>query len=83
MLKSSSTVLLLVLLLAMPVLAGNTSGPERSPSPSPGYGEVYGSYMGIDIQEVTHDRVAALKLKKSAAPRSPWWTTTRPRAKPA
>ncbi len=64
MLKSSSTVLLLVLLLAMPVLAGNTSGPEPSPSPSPGYGEVYGSYMGIDIQEVTHDRVAALKLKE-------------------
>jgi len=62
MLKSSSTVLSLVLLLALPVLAGNTSGPE--PSPSPGYGEVYGSYMGIDIQEVTHDRVAALKLKE-------------------
>ncbi|MFI5088654.1 MAG: PDZ domain-containing protein [Terriglobales bacterium] len=61
MLKSSSTALL-VLLLALPVLAGNTSGPE--PSPSPGYGEVYGSYMGIDIQEVTHDRVAALKLKE-------------------
>jgi len=66
MLKSSSIVLLLVLLFAMPVLAGNTSGPEPSPSPSPspGYGEVYGSYMGIDIQEVTHDRVAALKLKE-------------------
>ncbi|MGA9209715.1 MAG: PDZ domain-containing protein, partial [Terriglobales bacterium] len=26
--------------------------------------EVYGSYMGIDMQEVTHDRVAALKLKE-------------------
>ncbi|MGO9211226.1 MAG: PDZ domain-containing protein [Terriglobales bacterium] len=66
MLKSSSIVLLLALLFAMPVLAGNTSGPEPSPSPSPspGYGEVYGSYMGIDIQEVTHDRVAALKLKE-------------------
>ncbi len=65
MLKSSSITLLLVL-LAMPVLAGNTAGPEPSPSPSPspGYGEVYGSYMGIDIQEVTHDRVAALKLKE-------------------
>ena len=64
MLKSSPTVLLLVLLLAMPVLAGDSFRPEASPSPSPGYGEVYGSYMGIDIQEVTHDRVAALKLKE-------------------
>ncbi|MGC1586494.1 MAG: PDZ domain-containing protein, partial [Rhodomicrobium sp.] len=62
MLKSSSIALLLVLFLAMPVLAGDASSP--GPSPMPGYGEVYGSYMGIDMQEVTHDRVAALKLKE-------------------
>lgn len=62
MLRSSSIVLLLALLLALPALAGDASAPE--PSPLPGYGEVYGSYMGIDVQEVTHDRVAALKLKE-------------------
>ncbi len=46
----------------MPVLAGEMPRPE--PSPLPGYGEVYGSYMGVDVQEVTHDRMAALKLKE-------------------
>ena len=63
MLKSSSLALLLVLLLAMPVLAGDVSPAER-PLPVPGYGEVYSSYMGIDVQEVTYDRMAALKLKE-------------------
>jgi len=61
MLKSSSIALLLVLLV-VPVVAG--VAPAPGPSPLPGYGEVYGSYMGIDIQEVTHDRMAALKLKE-------------------
>jgi predicted metalloprotease with PDZ domain len=42
----------------MTVQAGET------PSPFPGYGEVYGSYMGVDVQEVTHERIAALKLKE-------------------
>ncbi|HYN14517.1 MAG TPA: PDZ domain-containing protein [Terriglobales bacterium] len=62
MLKLSSMALLQVLLLAMPALAGDAYRSESSPFP--GYGEVYGSYMGIDVQEVTHDRMAALKLKE-------------------
>jgi membrane-associated protease RseP (regulator of RpoE activity) len=37
--------------------------PHGDAAPFPGYGgEIYGSYMGIDTQEVTRDRVAALKL---------------------
>jgi len=56
MLKSTLLLLLLALMLAIPAWA--------SAAPVPGYGEVYGSYMGIDIQEVTHDRMAALKLKE-------------------
>jgi membrane-associated protease RseP (regulator of RpoE activity) len=64
MLKSSSIVLLLALMLATPAWAGGASAPV--PSPFPGYGEIYGSYMGIDIQEVTHDRMAALKLKEES-----------------
>jgi predicted metalloprotease with PDZ domain len=33
--------------------------------PLPGYGsELYGSYMGVDLQEVTHDRMAVLKLRE-------------------
>jgi serine protease Do len=62
MLKSSSIVLLLALLFALPAPAGDASAP--APWPMPGSGEVYGSYMGIDVQEVTHDRMAALKLKE-------------------
>lgn len=62
MLKSSSIVLLLALLFALPAPAGDASAP--APWPMPGSGEVYGSYMGIDLQEVTHDRMAALKLKE-------------------
>jgi len=62
MLKSSSIALLLALLLALPALASDASSPV--PWPLPGSGEVHGSYMGIDVQEVTHDRVAALKLKE-------------------
>ena len=61
MLKSFSLVLLVVL-FAVPILAVDISAPEVPPSP--GYGEVYGSYMGIDIQEITHDRMVALKLKE-------------------
>jgi serine protease Do len=61
MLKSFSLVLL-VALLAVPILAVDISTPEAPPSP--GYGEVYGSYMGIDIQEITRDRMLALKLKE-------------------
>jgi serine protease Do len=61
MLKSSLIALLLLLLLALPALAVDASAPASPPDP--GYGEVYGSYMGIDVQEVTHDRMAALKLK--------------------
>lgn len=39
------------------------SWPHPDAAPSPGYGaELYGSYMGVDLQEVTHDRMAALKL---------------------
>lgn len=60
MLKSSSMALV-VLLLTLPALAGDTSDPAW---PHPGSGESYGSYMGIDVQEVTHDRMAALKLKE-------------------
>jgi len=57
MLKSSLLTLLLML-LALPALATEAS------APGPGSGELHGSYMGIDIQEVTHDRMAALKLKE-------------------
>jgi len=53
-----------MLLLAVPLLAEHTSIVVPLASPSPGYGEVYGSYIGIDIQEVTRERVAALKLKE-------------------
>jgi len=62
MLRASAMAVLLMLLLARPMLAGDVYRPE--PSPFPGYGEVYGSYMGVDVQEVTHDRMAALKLKE-------------------
>jgi len=62
MLKLSTLTVLLVLLFALPALAAHGSGADAPPSP--GYGEVYGAYMGIDMQEVTHDRVAALKLKE-------------------
>jgi len=61
MLKLSSLVLLLSLLV-LPAVAAHGTDPDAPPSP--GYGEAYGSYMGIDIQEVTHDRAAALKLKE-------------------
>ena len=54
--------LLLLLLLAVPALAFDVSPVEAGPPPGPG--EVFGSYMGIDVQEVTHDRVAALNLKE-------------------
>jgi serine protease Do len=56
--KSSSLALLLVIVLAVPVLAG------EMPSPFPGYGEIHGSYMGVDVQEVTHERMETLKLKE-------------------
>jgi len=62
MLRSSSIPLLLLLLLAIPALAFDVSPAEAGPFP--GAGEVFGSYMGIDVQEVTHDRVAALNLKE-------------------
>ena len=62
MFRSSPIALLLVILLAMPVLAGNPSRLEAPPFPE--YGEVYGSYIGIDVQEVTHDRMTVLKLKE-------------------
>ena len=60
MLKSSCLVLLLVSLLVLPALAAH----DPDASPAPGYGEASGSYMGIDMQEVSHDRVAPLKLKE-------------------
>jgi len=62
MLKSPSFVLRFALLLAIPAFGAGAFPP--GPSPFPGYGELSGSYMGIDIQEVTHDRMAALKLKE-------------------
>ena len=62
MLKSSSIPLLIVLLVAVPLLSGDVSPAEAGSFPNAG--EVYGSYMGIDVQEVTHDRVAALQLKE-------------------
>jgi serine protease Do len=62
MLKSSSLALLFVLMVAVPMWASGPSRPE--PWPFPGYGEVHGSYMGVDLQEVTSDRLAALKLKE-------------------
>ncbi|HVP52116.1 MAG TPA: PDZ domain-containing protein [Terriglobales bacterium] len=61
MLKSFSLVLLLALLVVPAVAEGVSAA---GPPPFPGYGEVYGSYMGIDIQEVTRDRMAALKLQE-------------------
>jgi len=62
MLKSSSIVLLLMLLVVSAVAEGVSAA--GSPPPFPGYGEVYGSYLGIDIQEVSRDRMPALKLKE-------------------
>jgi serine protease Do len=57
MLKSSSLILLVISLLVLPARAHDPDAP-----PAPGYGEVSGSYMGIDMQEVTHDRMVALRL---------------------
>jgi len=57
-----SSLTLLLALLAVPAPAADVSPAESGPFP--GSGEVYGSYMGIDMQEVTHDRMAALKLKE-------------------
>ena len=59
--RLSSMVLLLALLLVRPVVAADLSAPEQ---PMPGYGEWTGSYIGIDIQEVTHERMVALKLRE-------------------
>jgi len=60
--KLSVLALLLVLLMAIPVVAADVSPADAVPFP--GSGEVYGSYMGVDVQEVTHDRMAALNLKE-------------------
>jgi membrane-associated protease RseP (regulator of RpoE activity) len=60
--KLSFLALLILLLLTVPALAFDVSPAEAGPMPGPG--EVYGSYMGIDIQEVTHDRMSALNLKE-------------------
>ncbi len=61
MLKSSS-IALLMMLLALPLVASDASAPDSPPYP--GSGEIYGSYLGIDVQEVTYERMAALKLKE-------------------
>ncbi|HYY70102.1 MAG TPA: PDZ domain-containing protein [Terriglobales bacterium] len=58
----SFPLVLIVLLLASPTWASGPSRPE--PWSFPGYGEVHGSYLGVDLQEVTSDRLAALKLKE-------------------
>jgi len=60
--KSFFTALGVALLLAAPAVAANPAMSE--PLPMPGSSEWSGSYMGIDIQEVSHDRMTALKLKE-------------------
>jgi serine protease Do len=60
MLNPSAITLLVLLALAAPVNSANISYLEASPFP----GELYGSYMGIDMQEITPDRVGGLKLKE-------------------
>ena len=59
--KSLLIALLSALLFGLPAVASNAPGPQ--PWPQPG-SEMHGSYMGIDMQEITRDRMAALKLKE-------------------
>jgi len=51
-----------------------------------GYGSDEGgsasSYLGVDIADVTAERISALSSKRSMAPRSRWSMRTLPPAKP-
>ena len=60
------TVALLVAGLALPLIAAQPSSPPETLShPTPGYFYAGGhSYLGVDIRDVTTDRMAALKLKE-------------------
>ena len=60
--KLSGLSLLLALLLTTPVLAADV--PSADAAPFPGSGDAHSSYMGVDMQEVTHDRMPALNLKE-------------------
>src|SRR5438270_13772992 len=59
------TVALLLVGLAMPLVASQpASTPEALPDAADGYFSAAGrSYLGVDIRDVTTDRLAALKLK--------------------
>jgi len=60
------TVALLLTGLALPLIASQPSSPSETPShPVQGYFYAAGrSYLGVDIRDVTTDRMAALKLKE-------------------
>ncbi len=60
------TVALLLVGLALPLIAAQPSStPEALPHTAEGYSSASGrSYLGVDIRDVTTDRLAALKLKE-------------------
>lgn len=60
MLRQTGKLCCAVLLLAAWAAASGVPGPE----PAPPGGEESGSYVGVDVQDVSSDRVAALKLKE-------------------
>jgi serine protease Do len=60
------TIALLLVGLALPLIAAQPSStPDALPHPADGYVSAAGrSYLGVDIRDVTTDRLAALKLKE-------------------
>src|SRR6476660_5490202 len=60
------TVALLLVGMALPLIAAQPSStPDALPHPADGYSSAAGrSYLGVDIRDVTTDRLAALKLKE-------------------
>jgi predicted metalloprotease with PDZ domain len=59
------TIALLLVGLALPLIAAQPSStPEALPHTAEGYSAAGRSYLGVDIRDVTTDRLAALKLKE-------------------
>jgi serine protease Do len=59
------SIALLLAGLALPAISAEEMQPDRLSSRAPGYFYAAGrSYLGVDIADVTNDRVSALKLKE-------------------